>query len=441
MLRQIPPICVFVLWLTVLFGITFFSDNVFYKSQKYSLDTFPKDLIEKKIHETPQAKLEHDLITPKVIETPKNITKHVRVKKGDTLMKVLTSNGVDKKQAANLIAALKTIYDLRSLPIDHQLSIYFSTDSYNAHNKYNKVESFSFLKNYKEQIFASRDTAGKFKSEIKIRSLNTKDVYIEGQISSSLYEAALSKRMPQKLLMELIRIYSFDVDFQREIQREDSFSILFKQHSNADGEIVYNDTIEWAKLTLSGKPLEYAKYTSPKSNHTDYYNREGKSVKKTLMRTPVDGARLSSRYGKRKHPILGFTKMHRGVDFAAPKGTPIMAAGDGVIEAVGRKGNYGKYIRIRHNSTYKTAYAHLSKYKRGLKKGKRIKQGSIIGYVGSTGRSTGPHLHYEVIKNGKKTNPLSVRLPSGGALKDNEFRIFLNQLTSIDRRIQKALAD
>ena len=273
------------------------------------------------------------------------------------------------------------------------------------------------------------------------RQLKTKDVYVEGQISSSLYEAALSQRMPLKLLMELIRIFSFDVDFQREIQREDSFSILFKQHSNADGEIVHNDTIEWAKLTLSGKPLEYAKYTSPKSNHTDYYNREGKSVKKTLMRTPVDGARLSSRYGKRKHPILGFTKMHRGVDFAAPKGTPIMAAGDGVIEAVGRKGNYGKYIRIRHNSTYKTAYGHLSRYKRGLKKGKRVKQGTIIGYVGSTGRSTGPHLHYEVIKNGKKTNPLSVRLPAGDTLKDNELKNFLNQLTSIDGRIQKALAD
>ena len=185
MLRQIPPIGVFVLWLTVLFGVTLFSDNVFYRSQKNSLDTLANDPIEKKIHETQQANLEPDLVTPKVIEKPKNIIKHVRVKKGDTLMKVLTSNGVDKKQAANLIAALKTIYDLRSLPIDHQLSINFSTNSYNANNKYNKVQSFSFLKNYKEQIFASRDAAGNFKSEIKIRSLKTKDVYIEGLISSS----------------------------------------------------------------------------------------------------------------------------------------------------------------------------------------------------------------------------------------------------------------
>ena len=441
MLRKIPPIGVFVLWLTVLFGVTFFSDSIFYRSQKSSLDSYPNDLTEKKNQGKQRERLEPVPLTPKVIEKPKNIIKHVLVKKGDTLMKVLTSNGVDKKQAANLIAALKPIYDLRSLPIGHQLNIYFSTDSYNPNNKYNKVKRFSFLKNFKEQIFASRDAAGNFKSEIKNRLIKTKDVYIEGQISSSLYEAAVSQQIPLKLLMELIRIYSFDVDFQREIQRGDSFSILFKQHSNADGEIVHNDTIEWAELILSGKPVEYAKYTSPKNNYTDYYNREGKSVKKTLMRTPVDGARLSSRYGKRKHPILGFTKIHRGVDFAAPKGTPIMAAGDGVIEALGRKGNYGKYIRIRHNSTYKTAYGHLSRYKRGLKKGKRVKQGNIIGYVGSTGRSTGPHLHYEVIKNGKKTNPLSVRLPAGDALKDNELKTFLNQLTSIDNRIQKARAN
>ena len=441
MLRQIPPIGVFVLWLILLFGVTFFSDRIFYRSQKDSLDTYSNGLTENKNHSKQQANLEPDPVSPKFIEKPINIIKRVLVKKGDTLMNVLTSNGVDKKQAAKLIRALKTIYDLRSLPIGHQLSIYFSTESYNPNNKYNKVESLSFQKNFKEQIFTYRDTAGNFKSKVKIQSLKTEDVYIEGKISSSLYEAAVSQQMPLKLLMELIRIYSFDVDFQREIQREDSFSILFKQHLNAEGEIVHNDTIEWAKLTLRGKSLEYAKYTSPKSNHTDYYNREGKSVKKTLMRTPIDGARLSSRYGKRKHPILGFTKMHRGVDFAAPKGTPIMAAGDGVIEAVGRKGNYGKYIRIRHNSTYKTAYGHLSRYKRGLKKGKRVKQGSIIGYVGSTGRSTGPHLHYEVIKNGKKTNPLSVRLPAGDTLKDNELKIFLNQLASIDGRVQKALAD
>ena len=156
------------------------------------------------------------------------------------------------------------------------------------------------------------------------------------------------------------------------------------------------------------------------------------------MRTPIDGARLTSRYGKRRHPVLGFTKMHRGVDFAAPKGTPIMAAGDGAIEVIGRNGNYGKYIRIRHNSIYKTAYGHLSRYKKGLKKGRRVRQGSIIGYVGSTGRSTGPHLHYEVIRNGQKTNPLSVRLPSGNRLKEKDLAKFLNNWPELDERVKTA---
>jgi murein DD-endopeptidase MepM/ murein hydrolase activator NlpD len=188
---------------------------------------------------------------------------------------------------------------------------------------------------------------------------------------------------------------------------------------------------------LSGKKLEYARF-KPKGGFADYYNREGKSVKKTLMRTPINGARLSSRFGKRRHPILGYTKIHRGVDFAAPKGVPIMAAGDGVIEMLGRNGGYGKYIRIRHNSTYKTAYAHMSGYKRGLRKGSRVRQGSIIGYVGSTGRSTGPHLHYEVIKNGRQTNPMSVRLPAGDKLKGKALKTFLAAWPGIDSRVARA---
>ena len=190
-----------------------------------------------------------------------------------------------------------------------------------------------------------------------------------------------------------------------------------------------NDTIEWAKLTLSGKPLEYAKYTSPKSNHTDYYNREGKSVKKTLMRTPVDGARLSSRFGKRKHPILGFTKMHRGVDFAAPKGTPIYAAGDGSIEVKKYHKLNGKYIVIRHVNGFKTFYLHLSKF---AKTSGRVKQGQTIGYVGSTGKSTGPHLHYEVIVNGKKVNSQKLKLPSGKILKGKERKLFETKKIKLD---------
>jgi len=435
MFKQIPPIGLFVLWLLILTGTIFFSDWVLIKSQESSIKPSLENLTTTNAAIKQKARVKPEKVVPE------DIVKYIFVKKGDTLMKLLVSNSVDKNQAANLIKSLKRIYDLRSLPIGHRLKISFAADSYNANHKYNKVKDFSFLKGFNQEVFTARKPSGNFKSEIMIKSFEIEDIFIRGEITTSLYEAAANQRTPIKLLMELIRIFSFDVDFQREIQKGDTFSILFKRHLNSDGKSVHNDKIEWAKLTLRGKDIEYARHTSTANNYTDYYNREGKSVKKTLMRTPVDGARLTSRYGKRKHPILGFTKMHRGVDFAAPKGTPIMAAGDGVIEALGRKGNYGKYIRIRHNSTYKTAYAHLSKYKRGLKKGKRVKQGSIIGYVGSTGRSTGPHLHYEVIKNGKKTNPLRVRLPAGDALKNDDLKIFLNRFASIDQRIIKAKAN
>ena len=191
------------------------------------------------------------------------------------------------------------------------------------------------------------------------------------------------------------------------------------------GDIVY------AAMTLSGKRMELYRFT-PKSGNTDYLDPKGDSVRKTLMRTPIDGARLSSGYGMRKHPILGYTKMHRGVDFAAPRGTPIYAAGDGTVEVAGRKGAYGKYVRIRHNSTYKTAYAHMSRYGKGIKKGKRVKQGQIIGYVGSTGRSTGPHLHYEILVNGRQINPRRVKLPSGEKLKGQDLEAFAQARAEID---------
>jgi murein DD-endopeptidase MepM/ murein hydrolase activator NlpD len=200
------------------------------------------------------------------------------------------------------------------------------------------------------------------------------------------------------------------------------------------GEQVRTGQIAWASMTLSGKTLEYALY-KPKSGFADYYDRRAQSVKKTLMRTPINGARLSSGFGKRRHPVLGYTKVHRGVDFAAPKGVPIMAAGDGVIESIGRNGNYGKYIRIRHNSNYKTAYAHMSRFQRGLKRGTRVRQGSTIGYVGSTGRSTGPHLHYEVLKNGRQVNPMSVRLPAGEKLQGKARKAFLTIWPALDNRV------
>jgi murein DD-endopeptidase MepM/ murein hydrolase activator NlpD len=231
----------------------------------------------------------------------------------------------------------------------------------------------------------------------------------------------------------MIRIFSFDVDFQREVRRGDGFEVLYHQAFDVNGAAVPITEIVFASMTLSKTPRPYYRYT-PASGVTDYFDRRGQSVKKTLMRTPVDGARLSSGFGRRKHPILGYTKLHRGADFAAPTGTPIMAAGDGVVVSLGRNGHYGKYIQIRHNSTYSTAYAHMSAYRRGLKRGSRVRQGQTIGYVGSTGRSTGPHLHYEVLVNGKQRNPLGLKLPSGEQLRGKDLANFKLIRDEIDRQ-------
>ena len=351
----------------------------------------------------------------------------VSVKSGDTLMTVLSGAGASKEQAAQLISHLQKVYDLRNLPVGQIIHIILSKD---------QLTKVSFSPSFDFEIVASLQKNKSFKVENKRIQLAIEDKIVKGTITHSLYQTAVDQKLPSNTLIELIRIFSFDVDFQREVQRGDRFSLLFDVYRNRKNKVVHNGKIKWASMTLSDKKFEYAAYDN-KNGFTDYYDRKGKSVKKTLMRTPIDGARLSSRYGKRRHPILGYSKMHKGVDFAAPKGVPIMAAGDGVIEYIGRNGAYGKYIRIRHNSVYKTAYAHLSRFRKGLRKRHRVKQGSTIGYVGSTGRSTGPHLHYEVIKHGLQTNPMSVRLPAGDKLIGDELIKLKESWVALDKRLNK----
>ncbi|MCG8511192.1 MAG: M23 family metallopeptidase, partial [Rhodospirillales bacterium] len=223
----------------------------------------------------------------------------------------------------------------------------------------------------------------------------------------------------------------WDVDFQRDIWPGDSFEVMWQRVYDDSGNLVHNGEILYANLNLTGTSHPIYRF-EVEDGHFDYFNEEGQSARKALMRTPIDGARLSSRYGKRKHPILGFTKMHRGVDFAAPKGTPIYAAGDGRVEASGWNGTYGKYVRIRHNSEYSTAYAHMSRIARSAGKGKRVRQGQVIGYVGNTGRSTGAHLHYEILRGGRQTNPLKVRMPSGRKLKGEMLAKFQKVRAGLD---------
>ena len=254
------------------------------------------------------------------------------------------------------------------------------------------------------------------------KNLKKKLFYKESIITKSLYASGIETEIPIEIIIEFARLYGFQFDFQRDIWKNDSFQIVYEQYLDSKNKFIKNGEIIFAKLNLQGK--EYPLYKFKSKDLTDYFDERGQSVKKTLMKTPINGARLSSSFGMRKHPILGFNKMHKGTDFAAPMGTPIMASGDGKIIKSSWCGGGGNCVKIKHNSTYTTVYAHLSKFGRGIKKGVRVKQGQIIGYVGSTGMSTGPHLHYEVIENGKKINSQTLKLPSGKTLLGEERKKF-----------------
>ena len=266
-----------------------------------------------------------------------------------------------------------------------------------------------------------------------ILKLTPKEVVLSAEIKNNLYSSAIKIGIEPNIIVEFANIFGFEVDFQRDIRKGDRFEIYYEKYVD-DNDIVRNTgKIIYASMFVNNK--EISLYNFKYKNDSGYYDVNGKSIIKALMKTPINGARLSSSFGMRKHPILGFNKMHRGTDFAAPTGTPIMASGSGTILMAQRYKGYGNYILIRHNSTYKTAYAHLSKFRKGIRKGVKVNQGNIIGYVGSTGMSTGPHLHYEVIKNGKKINSQRLKLPTGKKLRGDSLNKFEVERIKIDVRI------
>jgi murein DD-endopeptidase MepM/ murein hydrolase activator NlpD len=369
----------------------------------------------------------------------------VEVSRGDTLMGILTNNGVERGRAYEAIARLGDVFDVRRLQIGQAITLTFqpqpTSDEPTADNDH--FVGLSLRPDAERDISVIFDASlgdGSFVASEEKRALTAQDGYAEATISSSLYVAAVDAGMPVGVLMDMIRVFSFDVDFQRDIQEGDGFQVMYEEMKDEFGVQVRTGDVVYASMTLSGKTKTYYRYT-PKSGVTDYFDENGRSVRKTLMRTPVDGARLSSGFGKRRHPVLGYTKMHKGVDFAAPRGTPIMAAGDGVVERANQFGGYGNYLRIRHNSELKTAYAHIHRFAKGVSAGSRVKQGQIVAYVGSTGRSTGPHLHYEVLHNMKQVNPLSVKLPAGETLKGKELKLLAAARAEIDQRIAAAHSD
>ena len=282
-----------------------------------------------------------------------------------------------------------------------------------------------------KDIFVWQDINSNYNSIIALRPTRFEKTYISGTIKSSLYNSAVKSGIPENTLFEMVRLLGFSIDFQREIRTGDTFEVIFtKQIDLLDKSLIDTKAINFVSISLSGKILNFFKYDD-ENGFSKYYDENGKSSKRTIMKTPINGARLSSRYGKRKHPVLGYTKMHRGLDFAAPAGTPIFAAGDGIIEKAGWNGSYGRYIKIRHIGAYKTAYAHLSGIHKRVKTGQRVSQGNIIGYVGSSGRSTGPHLHYEVILNNHQINPMNIKLPSGKNIPKSDLKDYKKKINNI----------
>ena len=271
-----------------------------------------------------------------------------------------------------------------------------------------------------------------------VRPIDTRLVHAGSQIESSLYHSARDSQIPTAALDEFVTVMGFTVDFQREIQTGDSYELVFeKTVDGLTGAELSSGTLHYAGIVLSGRPMGFFRFVH-RNGRVGWYDAKGRSAVRTLMRTPVNGARLSSKFGMRRHPVTGYNAMHRGIDFAVPKGTPILAAGSGEVEVAGWNGSYGKYIRIRHNSTYKTAYAHLSGYASGVRSGRYVEQGQIIGYVGSTGRSTGPHLHYEILVNNRKVNPLTVKLPTGKSVPAEEMAAFRAQVKRIEKQMQQS---
>ena len=348
---------------------------------------------------------------------PKYLNIKHKISPGETFNGILSSYKVPQHETKKVIKILSKSVNLNNLNTD--TVIIMTLDQLN--NK--EIINITFPVSRTKKILLIRNlNLGNFTKQEIITNLNKTVVFKEGRISQSLYKSAMNLKIKPNIIIEFARIYGFQIDFQRDIRKNDTFQIMYEVFQNDKKETFSTGNIIFANLKLRGQ--NNSLYYFNKKNSEGHYDANGKSIKKALMKTPINGARLSSSFGIRKHPIDGYNKMHRGTDFAAPAGTPIMASGNGIIVKAQWCGGGGNCIKIKHNSTYSTIYAHMSKFAKGIKKKVRVKQGQIIGYVGSTGKSTGPHLHYEVIKNGKKINSQTLKMPSGKILKGKNRKLF-----------------
>jgi|TARA_B110000037_G_scaffold7875_1_gene8473 murein DD-endopeptidase MepM/ murein hydrolase activator NlpD len=410
-----------IIFLFLLLFITIVS-TTFYNNRKALVNESYKDVINNIYFQKSLSQI-FDNLTPRY----KNIDH--KISKGETFDKILNNYFIPESEIIKIKNNLSSDYNVNNLKTNLNIKIIIDQ----SNNK--KITSFIFPISRTEKIKLTRNLDGDlFEKKKIITNLNKRILFKEGKILQSLYKTAVDLNIQPNIIIEFARIYGFQVDFQRDIRKNDNFQIMYEVFEDDKGKVFQTGDILFADLKLSG--VNNSLYYFDKKNSEGHYDKNGKSVEKALMKTPINGARLSSAFGMRKHPIDGYNKMHRGTDFAAPMGTPIMASGSGIITRARWCGGGGNCVKIKHNSTYETIYAHMKNFGPGIKEGVRVKQGQIIGYVGSTGKSTGPHLHYEVVKNGKKINSQKLKLPSGKILKNKERKIF--EVTKIKLDVLKS---
>ena len=358
------------------------------------------------------------------------------IKSGDSIQKILKKFKVKNNEIQTVINQYKKYSNPNQLLTGNKIDIIIEE---NLSKKNYSIAKFAIPITKSTTIEINKNEQGKILSKKIITKLFKKKTFSENVIEDNLYSSAIKAKMNPDTIIEFARIFGFEIDFQRDIRKNDYFKIVYDKYFDENGEFVKSGTIHYVHMSVNGREITLYKFGDDKNY--GYFDINGKSVEKALMKTPINGARLSSNFGMRKHPILGFNKMHTGTDFAAPSGTPIMASGSGTIVLAKWCGGGGNCIKIKHNSTYETVYAHMKSFARGMKKGKKVRQGEIIGYVGSTGMSTGPHLHYEVIVNGKKVNSRTLKLPSGKILKDHERKLFEIHRIKTDVLIAEMIAE
>jgi murein DD-endopeptidase MepM/ murein hydrolase activator NlpD len=363
---------------------------------------------------------------------PQNIKTTISIGKNETLTTVLTGLGFDRKQAAHAIAELQKIYNPRALKQGQDLSVDYTAASEGIPAQLN---SLNFKTSAGNSIELKYDKGQFIAQKIDLKLTKTLRK-VEGTINSNFYSAALKRGVPASIVKEAISALSYDVNWQHDPKSGDEFKLLFEAHEDEDGNIIKVGDLKFAAFAPQGNWRRI--YAFKTASGCGFYNDKGESVVRCLLATPIDSTkmRITSRFGRRTHPILGYSKMHKGIDFGAPTGTPVASAGDGIVVKAGWNGNYGNYVLVKHNNQYSTAYAHLSKIH--VKVGQRIRQRQNIGAVGTTGRSTGPHLHYEVISNGQQVNPLSIKQLPAVRLNKKELAKFQEIKAQCDVDISKA---